>query len=396
MIALKFNNLSFKEKGDSVICTLLNLFYFEIEKNKLKRIADFRIKKGNIIFYNISEKSVKTKFNLLIEEGLNNLKNKLNNKRTIYIHQNSGIPLIGNVAFGIIDRGTSLIEVKPITSCNLRCIYCSVNEDKRVTDFVIEKDYLIQELSKVIKFKDINDIEVHINAQGEPLLYANLIELVKDISSLPKVTTISIDTNATLLTQKFVNKLISAGLTRFNISINALNPKLAKLIADTPYNINRIISICKYITKKADIIITPVLIPGINDEEIPKLIEFAKKFNIKIGIQNFLTYKFGRNPVKSLPWEKFFNKLNIWEKQYNIKLIYTPEDFNIRKCRALPKPFKKGQILKANVVCPGRLKGEKIGVARNRTISILNCYKEGWVKIKVLRTKHNIYLAKLI
>jgi len=63
------------------------------------------------------------------------------------------IPLIGLNYFGIVDRNTSLIEVKPSTICNFNCIYCSIDaglSSKKPVEFVIEKDFLIEELEKLV------------------------------------------------------------------------------------------------------------------------------------------------------------------------------------------------------------------------------------------------------
>jgi len=396
MAELNFQDLSFEDKVNKVRVTFLRLFYFDLDKQDLNKISDFIVDKNKIIFKNINENKASKKFNFLLTEGFKALKNKLNGKKTIYVHKNSGIPLIGNGAFGIVDRGTSLIEIKPITSCNLDCIYCSVDESKRLIDFVVEEDYLVDELKKMVKFKEISNIEAHIGTQGEPLLYAPLAELIRDISKLKQVKTISMDTNGILLTKGLVDELSDAGLTRFNLSINALEPGLAKKIAGKPIDIGKIKEIARHIVKKTGLIITPVIIPCINEQEIPKIIKFSKDIGADIGIQNFLNYKFGKNPVKQLDFKLFYKKMKEWEEKYKLKLIKTEEDFDIKKTKELSKPFKKGEILKAGIVCPGRLKNEKIAVSQERTITIPDCYKEGMVKIKITRTKHNIFLAQLI
>jgi len=401
---------SFDKKESRIRVDFLRIFYFHIPKKELEQIDDFTINKNTITFKNIQQKRAERKFYNLLEKGFRNLKNTLNNKPTTYIHKNSNIPLIGNVSFGLVDRDTNIIEIKPITSCNLKCIYCSVDEDKRPVDFIIEKDYLVEEFKKLVEHKGVDDIEAHIASQGEPLLYAPLTDLIKDISKLKEVKTISIDTNGTLLTKNKVNELIKAGLTRFNFSINSLDDKIAKKIAGTPYNIKKIKQIAKYISSKCNLIITPVLLPTINEKEIEKIIEFARDNKADIGIQNFLTYKMGRNPVKPMPFDKFYKALKEWEKTYKIKLIKSEKDFNIIKTEPLKKPFKKGEIIEAEIVCPGRLKNEKIAVAKERTISIPNCYKDkgslnskssncyessirNKIKLKITRTKHNIFIG---
>ena len=189
MALLEFKDLPFKELEDKVEVILLKNFYFHLEKKDLSKIADYEIRQNSIEFKNISEKRVAKKFNFLLSNSIKNLKNRLNNKKAVYIHQNSGIPLIGTNYFGLIDRNTSIIEIKPVTGCNLNCIYCSVDEgksSKRQVDFVVEKDYLVNDLKKLVEFKGIDSLEAHINAQGETLLYAPLVELVADIAKIPQ------------------------------------------------------------------------------------------------------------------------------------------------------------------------------------------------------------------
>lgn len=397
MAEAAFQDLSFDDKGEKINVNFLRVFYFQLLKEELMHIGELIVKKKSIIFKNIPQQKAERRLYSLLEKGFKELRNRLNNKPAVYIHKNSGIPLIGNVAFGLIDRGTNVIEVKPVTSCNLRCVYCSVDEDRRPVDFVVEKDYLVEEFKKIVEFKNADNIEAHIASQGEPLLYMPLNDLIKDLSKIKEVKTISIDTNGTLLTKNKVDELIKAGLTRFNFSINSLDDKLAGKIAGMPYNIQRIKEVCRYIAKKTNLIITPVLIPTINEKEMPRIIEFAKEIGADIGIQNFLNYKLGRNPVKQIAFDEFYKRLREWQDKYGIKLIKSVEDFNIIKTKPLPKPFKKGEIIEAEIVCPGRLLNEKIAVAKERTISIPNCYKvKGKVRLRITRSKHNIFIGTII
>ena len=403
MAELSFKTLSFKQEGNKTRVSFLKIFYFYLDNKLLAKIGDFKIKDNSIIFETTPEKRAERRFNSLLAKGFKELKNIISGKKTIYIHKNSGIPLIGSNSFGIVDRNTSIIDIRPITSCNLDCIFCSVDSgisSKNQVDFVVEKDYLVEEFKKLVDFKGC-DIEVHLGTQGEPLLYAEIVELIKDLSSIEKVKTISMDTNGTLLTEELVDELKDAGLTRLNISLNAMDKNLSRTLAGCNYNVKKIKKIAIYASKKVQVAIAPVLVPGFNNNEMEKLIEFAMelKGNRKgyfIGIQNFLNYKFGRNPCKQLPWDKFYSMMKDLEKKTNIKLILGPEDFNIQKTKKLSKPFKKGEIIKAEIVCPGRLKNEMLAAASNRTISVPNCFKKGIVKIRITRTKHNIFMGKLV
>jgi uncharacterized protein len=396
MVKFEFQDMEFIDENDKVKVLFLKYFHFYIKKDDLEKIGSCKINTNSIEF-DASEKKA-NRFNYLLEEGFKNLKN-FKDKPAIYVHRNSGIPLIGTNYFGIIDRGTSLIEIKPVTGCNLQCIYCSVDEDKREREFVIEEEYLFQELKKVIEIKQSNNIEIHIGCQGEPLLYGPLNELVKDIKTIKKVKKISIDTNALLLNKENVNELIKSGITKFNVSINSLDLKNSEKIAGAKYPLKKIMETSEYIAEKGKLLIAPVWIPKINDQDMEDLIKYSKKLDSVIGIQKFLAYKFGRNIAKSILWDEFNGKLSDLEKKFNAKLILSKEDFSIKKDKSLKKPFRKGEIIKAKIICDGRFRNEKLAVSEGRVISILNTKKEDVgdiVKLKISRSKHNIFVGVLV
>lgn len=410
MTELVFKDLSFEENNGKVKVNFLKLFYFYLDQDNLRKIAPYEINKNKIVFKNISENSARKRFEFLLSNSFKSLKNRLNNKTAIYIHQSSRIPLIGTNYFGLIDRGTNIIELKPITSCNISCIFCSVDEgpySRRKVDFVVEKDYLVKEFEKIVEFKAQQfsnvDIDAHINAQGEPMLYSDMVELVRGIMSIKGVRRSSIDTNGTLLSKQLVDELADAGLTRINLSLNALDPEKAQKLAGYPYNLSKVMEIARYIPTKMDLIIAPVWVPGYNDEELVKLAKFAEEIGAgkncpAIGVQNLLNYRFGRNPVEAVPMEGFYRKMRELEQAHKIKLIFDKSAFNVEELPELPKPFKKDQIVNAEIVLPGRIGNEKLAVAKDRLISVPNCHMEigGKVKLRIKRTKHNIFLGELL
>jgi len=400
MTVLTFQNLRFTEENNQVKVVFCRQFYFYIKKPDLESIAPFKIN-NNQIEFNCPEKRAQRKFNQLISSNIKNLKNIITQNKAVYVHQNSGIPLIGNNYFGLIYRNTSIIEVKPQTSCNLNCIYCSVSEglNSSQTDFIVEKDYLVSEFNQLQNFIS-QPVEAHIGVSGEPFLYQDLIPLISDLHQNKNIHTISIDTNGTLLTRPLIDQLVQFPKLRLNISLNAMDQNLAQKMAGTNYNLKHVLDMIEYAAPKINLLIAPLLIPGYNDNELLKIINFAQKNNIKtIGIQNFLNYKTGRNPVKALDWEKFIQILKNLEKKTKVKLLLDlKKDFNIRDTKELPKPFKKDQVIKAQIISPGRFPNSRLAVAENRNITVFNCLEPSnkIVKIKITRAKHNIFLAKTI
>jgi len=396
MARLEFEELSFEEKDKGVRVFFLDNYYFDLSEKELSSIGKFKIGK-NYIEFDATEQKAGNKFNNLITSGFSHLKNKLGGKNTIYIHQNMEVPLVGLNYFGIVNRDTSLIEVKPLTGCNFNCIYCSIDEgisSTKQNDFVIEKDYLVKEVKKLIASKECDDIEVYINPHGEPLLYKPLASLISDLKKIKEIKRISISTNGLLLTKEKVDELVKAGLDKINISINSIDSLTAKKMAGVNYDPSNILEVCKYISKqKVALFIAPVWLPSFNDEEMPKLIELCKDLGAKLCIQNFLNYKFGRNPVKALPMEDFFDKLKKLEKWHDVKLIVDASDFKVVNTKKLTKPFKKNDKVDAKILFNGRLKGEKIAFSGDRLISIPNCEKNGKTRLKIVRSKHNVFVG---
>jgi uncharacterized protein len=327
------------------------------------------------------------------------LKNDVTGHSAVYIHRNSGIPLIGSPAFGLVDRNSTMIEVKPITGCNMNCIFCSVDEgisSKKVNDIVVEEAYLIEEFRKIVAYKNVK-CQAVINTHGECLFYSPIVDLVIDLKSIENVESVSLITNGTMLTKELIDQLAKAGLGSLNISINAITPEKAKILQGTAlYNAQKVQEMAAYAVKKVKVIIAPVYVEGYNDDELKKLILFAKEIGAVIGIQNFLSYKGGRNPGKQLPMPEFYKKLRALEQETNVKLIVSREDFHVEKTPALPKPFLTGQTVKARIMCNGRIPNEKIAVAKDRVITLTGTSSSGEVRVHITRDKHNIFYGKVL
>lgn len=389
---LGFETIRFEEEKERIKVVLLGIFYSYIPKEQLEKTGKYRVGP------NFIEVSNESRFKFLLDGALRNLKNSISGHKAVYIHRNSGIPLIGSNSFGIVDRNTSLIEVKPITSCNLNCIYCSVDEgisSKKSVDYVVEKEYLVEELKKIIEFKENSNIHIHIGTQGEPTLYADLVPLVRDLSKIKEIKKISLGTNGTLMGNEIADELIKAGLAQFNISINSLDEKRSYKLAGCRFDFKKWVNVIKYISKKScGLMLTPVLVPGYNDEDIEGLVKFSKKLKCEMGIQNFLNYKHGRNPAKAMPWEDFYKRLEGLEKKYKVKLIGICHDFAMTK--KLPKPFKKGCLVQATVMAEGRLKGEMLAVAKARVITVPECSRKigEKIRVRITRSKHNIFYGR--
>lgn len=324
-------------------------------------------------------------------------------RELIYVTKESGLPLIGHTAFGLIDRGTNLIQVRPVSGCNLNCIFCSVDEGithSRRTDYIVDTDYLVEEFAKLAALKS-NDVEAHIDGQGEPFIYPYMVELLEKLREVPQVKVISAQSNGMLLDEEKI-KSMEGLIDRINLSISSLDDRRARMLAGTNlYSVDHVKDVARAIAKsKIDVLLAPVWVPGFNDEDIRKIIEFGKEIGAgkrfpAFGIQNYVRYQFGKK-VRGRPMKfgEFFEKLGELQEEYGIPLKLTPADFGIHRAPSLSKVFKKGDRIKVEIVAPGRVFGEMLAVANGRVIGVLTDKPVGsYVSAEITRTTDNVYVA---
>ena len=326
----------------------------------------------------------------------------------VRITADSDIPLVGSLYFGIIDRGTSLLQVRPSCGCNLNCPFCSVDagpcSTTRATSYEVDLEYLLSAVEEIAPFKGTG-VECHIDSPGEPLMYPRLPELVAALKNIDAVSIVSLQTNGTLLDEKKIAALAKAGLDRVNLSLHALEPALARQLAGVDwYDIDKVCGAAKAVVASSmDLLIAPVFMPGINDAEIPKLIGFAQECGAgkrfpPLGIQKFERYKYGRTP-KGV-------------KVQELVAVFQPEHQGVGEIvRPAPPPrCRAGLWYRAAALAPagiyqrresdgrdkgsGWIHGEQLGVARNRVVSVFGCDKEsGQVRVKIVAAKNNIYVG---
>ncbi len=123
-------------------------------------------------------------------------------------------------------RNINYLRISLTDKCNLRCVYC-MPED---ITFQPSQDLLQDnEILRLVRlFTQLGFSKFRLTG-GEPTVRANIVELVRDLSSTPGVETMTMTTNGLLL-DKLAKPLAEAGLQRVNISIDTLNPQKFKKI----------------------------------------------------------------------------------------------------------------------------------------------------------------------
>ena len=77
------------------------------------------------------------------------------------------------------------------------------------------------------------------------------------------------------------------------------------------------------------------------------------------------------------------------EQKYNITLI---KKGSIIKTRQLEKPFKKGDIIQAEIISSGRYNDESLAIAQNRVIT-MKCQftKRKKKKVRITKDMYNVF-----
>lgn len=294
------------------------------------------------------------------------------NQKTI--DENSQVPLFGLDFLGILDRGTNVLEIKPITICNLHCQYCFVSAGDYTTNFIAEPSYLVKWIQKAIDLKQCNDIEIHFAPYGEILLYKPLLSVITRLKQIKQISKITMQTNGLLLTSEIIQKLSDAGVYRLNISLNSMDPsKCANYCGVKNYNLVHLLKMFDDVLKSSmQLLIAPVWFKNVNDQGIIDIIDYVKQKNtegyvwpkLRLGIQNYLTYKTGRKIKKTRmkQFSYFYHLLHEMEQEHHLHLRLYPKDFGIDKTSPILAPVSQGDHANVTIIMKSRWNNEYIAL----------------------------------
>ena len=127
---------------------------------------------------------------------------------------------------GLLDRlGRPLrdLRISVMDRCNFRCLYCMPKDAYQGYRFLESRQRLsMQEIVRVSRlFAGLGVRKLRLTG-GEPLLRANLGELIGDLSSISGIEDIALTTNGVLLSQHAAD-LYANGLRRVTVSLDALD-----------------------------------------------------------------------------------------------------------------------------------------------------------------------------
>jgi cyclic pyranopterin phosphate synthase len=178
------------------------------------------------------------------------------------------------------------LRISVTDRCNIRCFYCMPEENVR---FKPRSEILtfeeIERFVRVVAPLGVHKLRL---TGGEPLVRANMPRLVERLSQIPEIDDIAMTTNGILLAENAA-ALKSAGLTRLNISLDALSEETFRRIARRDGLDQVLAGIAA--AKAAGftrIKLNAVAIRGVTEPEIVPLASFARQQGLEMRFIEYM------------------------------------------------------------------------------------------------------------
>ncbi len=142
-----------------------------------------------------------------------------------------------------LDRPIRDLRVSVTDRCNFRCIYCMPREIFGPGyQFVPRNDLLkLEEIARITRLFAGHGVRKVRITGGEPMIRRNLERLIEMLRDIDGITDISMTTNASMLTLKRAQSLRAAGLSRINISLDAIDEQTFQRINDADFPVAKVL-----------------------------------------------------------------------------------------------------------------------------------------------------------
>ncbi|HEG0496642.1 GTP 3',8-cyclase MoaA [Campylobacter jejuni] len=216
-------------------------------------------------------------------------------------------------------RKINYLRISVTQRCNFRCLYCM---PKIPFDYQPKENLLsFEELFLFVKAAIDEGIEKIRITGGEPLLRKDLSIFIKMISDYKSNIDLAITTNGFLL-KDFAKDLKNAGLKRLNISLDTLDHKKAKTLAQKDVLDSVLSGIDEALNLDLKVKLNTVALKNLNDDELISLLEFAKSKKAQIRFIEFMENTHAYGKLQGLKRDEI---IQILSQKYQIQLIKKDE-----------------------------------------------------------------------
>lgn len=174
--------------------------------------------------------------------------------------------------------------------CNLRCFYCM--PPGGVSKLPHTEILRYEEILEVIRAAvSLGVTKVRVTG-GEPLIKRGAVKIIREIASMPSITTVGLTTNGTRL-EKYVDVLKQAGLDRINVSLDSLNPETYRTMTRCGDIDHVLRGIDAALQRDFPLKINVVLVRGVNDGEAVDFVKFSRDKNVELRFIERMSFEDG-------------------------------------------------------------------------------------------------------
>ena len=237
-------------------------------------------------------------------------------------------------------REITYLRVSVTELCNLRCRYCMPEEGvcKLSHADVLSQEELFRAMDAAA---DLGITKIRITG-GEPLVKKNIVSICEYAAHLPGVKEVCVTTNGVLL-PKLARPLKEAGVTRFNISLDTLNPEKFKYITrvgNLEETLDGIGAVLEEGFEKTKL--NAVLIGGFNDGEIEDLADLTRRMPVDMRfIEMMPMYDSG-----DFGPESFISADTVLERLRDKGLESVSDDGGVARLYTLPGAFGRVGLIR--------------------------------------------------
>jgi cyclic pyranopterin phosphate synthase len=185
-----------------------------------------------------------------------------------------------------LGRPFASLRISVTDRCNLRCRYC-MPEDEYV--WLPRASILsFEEVERVVRvFARLGVTKLRLTG-GEPLLRADLAELVRRLALVPGIADLALTTNGLLLA-RYAGDLRAAGLRRATVSLDTLRPDRMHAFARSDRHADVLAGIAAArAAGLAPLKLNAVIVRGFNEDEIADLVAFARAQDAEVRFIEYM------------------------------------------------------------------------------------------------------------
>jgi cyclic pyranopterin phosphate synthase len=175
-------------------------------------------------------------------------------------------------------RTVNYVRLSVTDRCDFRCVYCMAED---MTFLPRQQVLTLEEIARVARtFTELGTEKIRLTG-GEPLVRKDILELVKEIGSFG-LRDFAMTTNGSQL-PTMADDLRRAGMHRLNISLDSLDADKFRRITRTG-NLSQVLDGIDAAREAGfrGIKLNTVVLKGRNDEEVPALVDFARRKGVDI------------------------------------------------------------------------------------------------------------------